>query len=227
MPFDFADSSPAGVLLENFLNNVEREFSRAALQLELLLLRSISPEAIAEEIVKSGISGLAVFVANLVTDAVAIFGALPRALRNSLTTAVVQTVAELFIDDPKDKTVVLTRQAAIDGVKKLLTVEAFQLASGGVTNKWRFVRLIRKLLGGLSKLFRVVSWASMVETVILWLADLWAAVWDVGTKLVAALLLIHFADHEVQRSLFPTFTQDNPKGPAKRKVWTRERTNKR
>lgn len=219
--------SALGLLVERFLDNVENAFESASFRLQLLFLQRFTSEDILTHLATYGINGPAVWVADVVSTAADIIAQLPGALRRAFTQAMLETVAGLLLDEPGDKTVVMTRQTALDACKRLLTQETAILITGGVTTRWRIVARLRKVGSGMFNLFKVLGWGQMLEKAILILVDFWAAAWDVFVKFVAAAMLIHLSDPEVKDRLFPTLTQSNPKGPAKTKVWTRERGNQK
>lgn len=217
--------STLGLLVERFLDNAENAFESASFRLQLIFLQRFTSADILSHLATYGIDGPAVWVADVVSSAADVVSQLPGALRRAFTQAMLETVAGLLLDDPKDKTVVMTRFAAIDACKRLLTQETAILITGGVTTRWRIVARLRKVGSGLFNIFKVLGWGQMLEKLILIVVDFWAAVWDVFVKFVAAAMLLHLSDPEVKERLFPTLSQSNIKLPARRKVWTRERTN--
>lgn len=221
------ESSVVAVFFTNLSEDVYRRWRSVVLQTELVFLRSLSLEGLGEAIAVSGASGVAIFFIRFLSDLFDIFASVPGALVAAVQTASVSALAGLVLDDPKDSTVVLTRKKAIEGLKRLLTTEAAALKGLSQTSQWRFVQLIRKLMGGVEKWLRVPGWASFVEKVIVVGIDFWVHLFNAAITFVCCLLLLHCANREVLENLFPTFSQDNPRAPAKRKVWTRERSNQR
>ena len=221
------ESSVLAVFFTQLSDDLFRRWRSLVIQTELVFLRAFSLEALGEEIAKHGVSGLVTFFILLLDSLLDIWTSLPTQLTFAVQSAALTALSGIVLDEPKDSTVVLTRKAALDGLKRLLTTEATALKSLSQTSNWRFVQLVRKVAGGVEKWFKVPGWALVVEKLVVAGIDFWVQLFNISITFVSCLFLLHLSKREVIENIFPTFSQANPRAPARRKVWTRERTNQK